>query len=68
MLRETQPLQLYTFADLVRLLKVNRGRLRAMRDAGQIPGPDIIIPGAGHKGARWSAARVSQLQAAWRIG
>ena len=48
--------QLYTFADLVRLLKVGKGRLRAMRESGELLPPDHLIPGGGHKGARWSAS------------
>ena len=59
--------QLYTFADLVRLLKVGETRLRAMREAGELLGPDVLIPGGGHKAARWSASRVAQIQAGWRI-
>lgn len=59
--------QLYTFTDLTRLLKVSEDRLRAMRDAGEILGPDHIVPGGGHKAARWSASRVAEIQRAWRI-
>lgn len=65
--RVTTAEQLYTFADLARLLKVGEDRLRAMRDAGQILGPDHIVPGGGHKAARWSASRVTQIQRAWRV-
>lgn len=59
--------QLYTFADLARLLKVQEDRLRAMRDRGEILGPDVIVPGGGHKAARWSASRVTQIQRAWAV-
>jgi hypothetical protein len=59
--------QLYTFADLVRLLKVGENRLRAMRDTGQLLGPDYIVPGGGHKGARWSASRVEEIQRSWSV-
>ena len=59
--------QLYTFADLARLLKVQEDRLRAMRERGEILGPDVIIPGGGHKAARWTASRVAEIQRAWRI-
>jgi hypothetical protein len=58
--------QLYTFADLVRLLKVGEDRLRRMRDTGALLGPDHMIPGGGHKGARWSASRVEEIQRRWR--
>jgi hypothetical protein len=58
--------QLYTFADLVRLLKVGEDRLRKMRDTGALLGPDYMIPGGGHKGARWSASRVEEIQRRWR--
>lgn len=59
--------QLYTWADLVRILKVNDDRLRGMRDRNEILGPDHIIPGGGHKGARWSASRVAEIQKGWRV-
>lgn len=59
--------QLYTFADLVRLLKVEESRLRRMRDRGEILGPDHIVPGGGHKAARWSASRVAAIQRGWRV-
>lgn len=58
-------LQLYTWADLVRLLKVGEKRLRAMRAAGELPGPDVIIPGGGHKAARWSSGRVREICRRW---
>jgi len=57
--------QLYTLADLSRLLKVPTDRLRAMMISGDMPGPDISIPGGGHKSARWSASRVSAIQRGW---
>jgi hypothetical protein len=59
--------QLYTFADLVRLLKVGEDRLRAMRDTNQLLPPDVMIPGGGPKAARWSASRVSEIQRGWRV-
>lgn len=66
-MRAVEAEQLYTFADLVRLLKVGEDRLRAMRDAHELLPPDIIVPGGGHKAARWSASRVAEIQAGWRI-
>jgi hypothetical protein len=59
--------QLYTFADLVRLLKVGEDRLRAMRDRNELLPPDIIVPGGGHKAARWSASRVAAIQRSWSV-
>jgi hypothetical protein len=59
--------QLYTFADLVRLLKVDKKRLRMMRQTGEIPGPDVMIPGGGHKAARWTAARVQEIHRRWSV-
>lgn len=59
--------QLYTFADLVRLLKVGGARLRAMRDSGELLGPDVVVPGGGHKAARWSASRVQEIQRGWSV-
>lgn len=57
--------QLYTWADLVRLLKVGEKRLRQMRNSGELVGPDVIIPGGGHKAQRWSAARVKEIHRRW---
>lgn len=57
--------QLYTLADLSRLLKVPTDRLRTLRDAGELLGPDVFVPGGGHKGARWSASRVAMIQRGW---
>lgn len=57
--------QLYTFADVARLLKVDVDRLRVMRNTGQILGPDYMIPGGGRKAARWSATRVQEIQHGW---
>lgn len=59
--------QLYTFADLVRIFKIGEDRLRHMRETGQLLAPDHMIPGGGHKGARWSASRVQEIQRRWRI-
>ncbi len=57
--------QLYTFADLVRLLKVDRDRLRSMLHTGTLLPADVIIPGGGHKAARWSASRIAAIQRSW---
>lgn len=59
--------ELYTFTDLVRLFKVRDARLREMRQTGDMLGPDIIIPGGGHKALRWSATRVQEIYRQWRI-
>ncbi len=66
-MRAKEAEQLYTFADLSRLLKVGEDRLRAMRDQGEILGPDIVVPGGGHKAQRWSASRVQEIQRAWSV-
>lgn len=59
--------QLYTLADLSRILKVPADRLRAMQAAGHLLGPDTLVPGGGHKAARWSASRVAMIQRSWAI-
>lgn len=60
--------QLYTLADLSRLLKVPAARLRALQERNELAGPDVIVPGGGHKAPRWSASRVAMIQRAWAIG
>ena len=57
--------QLYTLADLSRLLKVPTDRLRELQTRQELLGPDVLIPGGGHKAARWSASRVALIQRAW---
>jgi hypothetical protein len=59
--------QLYTLADLSRLLKVPTDRLRDLQESKEMLGPDVFVPGGGHKGARWSASRVALIQNAWRL-
>lgn len=56
---------LYTLADLERMLKVPRKRLAQMVDSGELLGPDIIVPGGGHKGRRWSASRLNVIFGLW---
>lgn len=57
--------QLYTLADLSRLLKVPTDRLSALIQREEMLGPDVLIPGGGRKAARWSATRVQQIKASW---
>jgi hypothetical protein len=57
--------QLYTLADLARLLKVPAERLRALQESKEMRGPDVLVPGGGHKGARWTASRVTEIQKGW---
>lgn len=57
--------QLYTLADLSRLLKVPTDRLRELQTRQELLGPDVLIPGGGHKAARWSASRVAMIQRSW---
>lgn len=66
-MRATTAEQLYTLADVSRLLKVSYDRLRRMRAGGELLGPDHVVPGGGHKAARWSASRVAEIQRGWRI-
>lgn len=55
----------YTLADLVRMLKVPAKRLKKLQESGDLLGPDVIIPGGGHKGQRWTASRVNVVLAKW---
>ena len=66
-MNEPGALQLFTWADLVRMLQVSERRLRSMRASGELPGPDVIIPGGGHKAQRWTAARVREIYRRWSV-
>jgi pimeloyl-ACP methyl ester carboxylesterase len=57
--------QLYSLADLARLLKLQPRRLREMERTGDFPAACIIIPGAGHKAQRWSATTINEVLARW---
>lgn len=57
--------QLYTLADLARILKVPPKRLKLLQESGDLLGPDVIIPGGGHKGQRWSATQVNLIKLRW---
>lgn len=53
--------QLFTRADLLRRFNLSPSRFDTLMNIGALPGPDIIIPGSGHKAARWSATRVNTI-------
>jgi hypothetical protein len=57
--------QLYTLADLARILQVPPKRLNQLRESGDLLGPDVSIPGGGHKGQRWSATQVNLIKLRW---
>lgn len=57
--------QTYTFAELCRILHLPAKRGRELRAAGELPGPDLIVPGGGKKAERWTASRVGFVQAKW---
>lgn len=59
--------QLYTLADVSRLLKVGEDRLRVMIETDEMLPHDIVVPGGAHKGKRWSASRVAAIQRAWTL-
>lgn len=59
--------QLYSLQDVSRILKVPTDRLRALQERREMLGPDVIIPGGGHKAARWSATRVTMIQRNWAM-
>lgn len=58
--------ELYTFADLCRLLKIGRTAASERLADGVLLSHDHVIPGAGAKGRRWSATRVREIQERWR--
>ena len=57
--------QTYSFAELCRILHLPRKRANELRAIGELPGPDVVIPGGGHKGERWTASRIGFVQAKW---
>lgn len=59
--------QTYTFSELCRLLHVPPTRARELQATGELLGPDIIVPGGGRKGERWSATRIALIQAKWSV-
>jgi hypothetical protein len=65
--RWNQADELYTLAELARMVKVQPERLLALVEAGEMLGPDVFIPGGGPKGRRWSASRVHAIQRKWLI-
>jgi hypothetical protein len=66
-MRANQAEQLYTLADVSRLVKVQPERLLDLMRSGEMLGPDVIIPGGGPKGRRWSASRVASIQRNWGL-
>ena len=59
--------QLYTFADLCRIVKVPPDRMRVMIETGEAQPHDVVVPGGAHKGKRWSASRVTEIQKGWTL-
>ncbi len=57
--------QLYSLAEVARLLGVQPERLAALAMVGQFPAAAVIVPGGGHKGRRWSASQLHDLLRAW---
>jgi hypothetical protein len=66
-MRANQAEQLYTLADVARIVKVQPERLLALMRTGEMLGPDVLIPGGGAKGRRWTASRVSSIQRNWGL-
>lgn len=65
-MKDRLPVEMYTQAELQRILKLPRRRLRSLIAGGELLGPDVLVPGGGHKAARWTASRVAEIQRAWR--
>jgi hypothetical protein len=57
--------QTYTFTEVCRLLHVPPARARALQTAGELLGADVMVPGGGRKGERWTASRIAVIQAKW---
>lgn len=57
--------QTYTFAELCRILHVPPDRARELQGAGELLGPDVVVPGGGKKAERWTATRIALIQANW---
>lgn len=57
--------QTYTFAEVCRLLHIPPARARALQASGELLGADLVIPGGGRKGERWTASRIAVIQAKW---
>lgn len=57
--------QTYTFTDVCRLMHLPAPRARELQAKGELLGPDVIVPGGGRKGERWTASRVSMIQTNW---
>lgn len=60
--------QTYSLADVCRLLGLPAKRARELMATGEMLGPDVVVPGAGHKAERWTASRVGCIQAKWSVG
>jgi len=59
--------QTYTFTEVCKLLHVPPTRARELQATGELLGPDIVVPGGGRKGERWTATRVAMIQHKWSV-
>jgi hypothetical protein len=57
--------QTYTFAEVCRILHLPTARARVLKQTGELPGPDVVVPGGGLKAERWTASRVGSVLAKW---
>jgi len=57
--------QTYTLSELCRLMHLPIERARELQQSGELLGPDIVVPGGGRKGERWTASRIAMIQARW---
>ena len=57
--------QLYSFAQVSRLVGVPGYRLSALAMVGKFPAAAVIVPGGGHKGRRWTASQLNELLRTW---
>jgi hypothetical protein len=55
----------YTFAGVCRQLHLSSRQARALRAAGALLGPDVVVPGGGKKNELWTDGRIRLILENW---